>query len=170
MTTQIERTPPTSSEPQAPALALDSGSVIYATGCTPDGVTLIGGIWKLWEQEGFPLEMSHLVCRDKGWAVDWLEAMADASTTNNCPALMKHIEAFLPSHVITHLKFGFMHVLNSGKTYEQIVAEKQANGRKFEDFIRAALAELSSQNNRDLPRSSSSVGSGDSFERPKKGA
>ena len=76
-------------------LAVDDGSVIYATGCTPEGAILIGGIWKLWEQEGFPIEMSHLICRDNGWAVDWLEAMADASCTNNCPALVKHIEAFL---------------------------------------------------------------------------
>jgi len=127
----------------ATGLALAAGSVIYATGCTPDGVTLIGGVWKLWEQEGFPLEMSHLICRDKGWAVDWLEAMADASCTNNCPALVKHIEAFLPHDAMTALKLGFMRVLNSGKTYEQIVAEKQKNGRAFADFIRAAV---SSQN------------------------
>jgi hypothetical protein len=131
----------------ATGLALATSSVIYATGCTPDGVTLIGGIWKLWEQEGFPLEMSHLICRDKGWAVDWLEAMADASCTHNCPALVKHIEAFLPDETMTALKLGFMRVLNSGKTYEQIVAEKQANCRAFEDFIRAALTQLSSQNN-----------------------
>jgi hypothetical protein len=107
-------------------------SVIYATGFTPEGVMLIGGIWKLWEQEGFPLEMSHLICRDRGCSVDWLEAMADASCTNNCPALMKHIEAFLPSETITALKLEFMRVLNSGKTSEQIVAEKQANGRALE--------------------------------------
>ena len=119
-----------------------NNSVIYATGCTPDGITLIGGIWKLWEQEGFPLEMSHLVCRDKGWAVDWLEAMADASCTNNCPALMQHIEGFLPAETITVLKVGFMRVLNSGKSYEQIVADKQANGRKFDDFVQAALVKV----------------------------
>jgi len=119
-------------------LAIDS--VIYATGTTRDGVVLIGGVWKLWEQEGFPLEMSHLVCQQNGWRVDWCEAMFDASTTNNCPALMKHIEAFLPQETILALKVGFMAVLKSGKTYEQVVAEKQSNGRAFTDFVRAALA------------------------------
>lgn len=130
--------------------AIDSGSVIYTTGCTPDGTFLIGGIWKLWEQEGFPLEMAYLVCRDKGWRVDWMEAMADASITNNCPALVKHIEAFLPSETMMHLKAGFMYMLNSGKTFEQVVAEKQANGKAFSAFIYAALAELLSSSTPDL--------------------
>lgn len=115
-------------------------SVIYSTGCTPDGKILVGGVWKLWEQEGFPLEMSHLVCRDRGWAVDWLEAMADASLTHNCPALMKHLESFLTDETLTALKAGFMRVLNSGKTYGQIVSEKIENGRRFDAFIAAAMS------------------------------
>lgn len=115
------------------------GPVIYATGCTNLGITLIGGIWKLWEQEGFPLEMSHLVCRENGWAVDWSECMADACTTNNGPALMKHLEAFLTGETIHDLKLGFMHALNLGKTYDQIAAEKMKNGRAFANFSREAL-------------------------------
>ena len=144
MTAQLDHTPPTP-EPQALALALDPDSVIYATDCAPDGTTLVGGVWKLWEQEGFPLEMSHMICRDKGWRVDWLEAMADASRSNNCPALVKHIEAFLPCETMTALKLGFVRVLNSGKTCEQIIADKQANGRTVTDFTHAALALLSAQ-------------------------
>ena len=103
----------------------ESRSVLYITGYTPDRAPLIGGVWKLWEQEGFPLEMSHMTCLDRGWRVDWLEAMADASTTNNLPALMGHIEAFLPAEVVAQLKAGFAHVIASGKTYEKILQEKR---------------------------------------------
>lgn len=142
------------SEP-APLPALGSGAlvlppdndeIIYTTGCTPDGTPLIGGVWTLRDQEGFPVEMSHLVCRDKGWAIDWMEAMADASRTNNCPALIKAVEGFLPEHAITHLKLGFMHMVRGGKSFDQVVAEKRANGKKMEAFVRAVAVELSLQN------------------------
>lgn len=120
--------------------------VIYATGCTPDGITLIGGVWTLHDQEGFPLEMSHLTCQQNGWRIDWMEAMADASRSNNCPALMKAVEAFLPGDAITHLKLGFMHMVRSGKSFDDIVEAKRANGRKYAAFIRAVAAHLSSAN------------------------
>ena len=111
--------------------------VMYATGCTPEGVILLGGIWKMWEQEGFPIEMAHIFCRDKGCAVDWFEAMCDASITNNCPALMRQIGEFLPEDVIIKLKVGFMHAIKSGRTFEEIVAEKKRNGRAFRGFVRS---------------------------------
>lgn len=119
---------------------MDTNTIIYTTGCTSSGVPLIAGVWTLWEQEGFPLEMSHLICQDSGWAVDWAEAMVDASVTNNCPALVKHIEAFLPSETILHLKVGFMHLVRSGRSYESILREKRENGKAFVEFIYAALA------------------------------
>lgn len=121
--------------------------VIYATGQTPDGYVLIGGVWTLWHQHGFPLEMSHLVSRDKGWRIDWLEAMADASTTDNCPALMHHVEAFLDAQTLLALKVGFVRVVRTGKTYEQIVEEKRANGKAFEEFIEQALNSLTIPHN-----------------------
>ena len=110
---------------------------IYSTGCTLDGSTIIGGVWTLWEQEGFPLEMSYLLCQSKGWSVDWLEALADASCTNNCPALMDYVESFLPLHVVVAIKIGFMRYLDTGKTYQQIVEGKRANGKAFAEFARA---------------------------------
>ena len=121
--------------------------VIYSTGCTPDGTILIGGVWTLRDQEGFPLEMSHLVARDKGWLIDWAEAMADASRSNNCPALMKAVEAFLPAHVITHLKVGFVQMVRSGKSFDEVIAEKRANGKKSEAYVRAVAAKMSDMHN-----------------------
>lgn len=120
----------------------EDGRIIYTTGANCDGVPLIGGVWTLWEQEGFPLEMSYLICRDKGWAVDWLEAMADASVNNNCPALMKHVSGFLPDEAILAMKLGFMRVVKTGKTWEQVVAEKRKNGRNFCAFIEEEISKL----------------------------
>ena len=118
-----------------------SDPVMYATGCTPEGVVLIGGIWKMWEQEGFPIELAHILCRDKGCAVDWFEAMCDASITNNCPALMRQIDAILPEDAIRKLKIGFMHAIKSGKTYEEMVSEKKRNGRAFRGFVREMISD-----------------------------
>ena len=117
--------------------------IIYMTGHTPDLVPLIGGVWTLRDQEGFPIEMSHLVCKDKGWAIDWMEAMADASTSNNCPALIKAAEAFLPEHVIEGMKMGFVQMAWSGKTFVEIRAAKRANGKNMEAFVRAVAVKIS---------------------------
>lgn len=125
---------------------METNSVVYTTGITPDGIILIGGLWKLWEQEGFPIEMAHLVCRDNGCAVDWLEAMADASSTNNCPSLMNHIEAFLPNAVVSSLKRDFVNAHRRVKSYQQIISDKKANGTAYKDSVfRAALVQLFSR-------------------------
>lgn len=118
--------------------------VIYATGCTPDGILLVGGVWTLRDQEGFPIEMSYLLVRDKGWLIDWAEAMADASLSNNCPALMKAVEEFLPAQAIAHLRAGFVHMVRSGKRFEQVLAEKRENGKKMEAFFLEAERRLAS--------------------------
>jgi hypothetical protein len=102
-------------------------SPLYITGKTTDGKILIGGVWTLWQQEGFPVEMSHLACQGRDISIDWLEAMADASTTDNCPALMDLIISFLPADTITHLKISFMRVLASGMTYQQILEKKRSH-------------------------------------------
>jgi len=114
-----------------------SDEIIYCTGISLDGEMLIGGVWTLRDQEGFPLEMAHLVCRDKGWRIDWLEAMADASRQDKCPALMEQIEAFLPSDTVFMLKLGFVSAYRSGKTWEEIVADKRANGRKVDEWAKS---------------------------------
>jgi len=114
--------------------------IIYPTGLTREGIPLIGGVWTLWEQEGFPLEMSHLVCQGNGWAVDWLEAMADATVTNNCPALMKHVEAFLPSGVVDAMQLGFVLQIDAGNAPAKILSDKRENGLKFSESIAAAKA------------------------------
>ncbi len=111
-------------------------NILYISGSTPDGTPLVGGVWTLRDQEGFPLELSHLFCRDQGWAVDWAEAMADASRSNNLLALMKAVETFLPENEVTNLKLGFVRMARRGKSFDEVVAEKRANGRKLNAVAR----------------------------------
>jgi len=128
---------------QESALAPGSEEIIYTTGCTEDGTYLIGGVWTLRDQVGFPIEMSHVVCKQNGWLIDWMEAMADASRSNNCPALMRVVETFMPEDGIMRLKMGFVHMVRSGKSFDEVVAEKRANGKRMESFVRAVAVKLS---------------------------
>ena len=118
-------------------------AILYLTGYTTSGKALIGGVWTLRDQEGFPLEMSHVVAQGSDCVIDWAEAMADASISNRCPSLMQQIESFLPADTISHLKMGFMHNVRSGKTFEEIVSEKRANGKKVDSFVQAVAVKLS---------------------------
>ena len=122
---------------------IQNESVIYTTGLTSDGKQLIGGVWTLRDQEGFPLEMSYLIAQDRGWQIDWAEAMADASLSDRCPSLMQQIEAFLPESVILHLKLGFVFNVRSGKSFMDIMNEKRANAKKFDEFIQKAIVQMS---------------------------
>lgn len=112
-----------------------SQEIIYQTGYTTDGVPLIGGVWALRQQEGFPLEMSYMVCQSHGWLIDWLEAMGDASRTNDLPALMQQVEAFLPSGDLLRMKLGFCAWLEKGKPFAELVEEKRRNGAKLSAFV-----------------------------------
>lgn len=109
-----------------------SNNILYITGLNPTGIPLIGGVWRLRDQEGLPLEMSYLMAREKGFLIDWCEAMADASRSNNCPVLMQSIGEFLPDNVINHLKAGFLSMLKSGKSFDQIVSDKRAGGKAMD--------------------------------------
>lgn len=99
--------------------------IVYESGVTSDGTPLLGGVWTLWDREGFPLEMAHLSAQGKGIRIDWCEAMADASRSNNCPALMKQVEAFLDEETIMAMKAGFVRMVESGKSFDQIISEKR---------------------------------------------
>ena len=103
---------------------------LYHTGLTEHGDCLLGGVWRLKSQEGFPLECSYLLVKDRPYLhIDWLEAMLDASRTNECPALMAELETFLTSEEVLSLKLRFVAITRSGKTYEELYEEKRASGK-----------------------------------------
>lgn len=122
-------------DPSAHPAIHDDNSVIYVTGYTAEHKPLFGGVWTAWHQNGFPLEMSHMILRDRGDAVDWMEAMADASCSNDLPALMGHIEGFLDTETVNALKMRFVMMLGTGVTYEQIVANKRAGSLRHEQHV-----------------------------------
>lgn len=97
---------------------------IYTTGVTPAGEQLIGGVWRLAHQDGFPLELSYVLACQGGWRIDWREAMADASLDDNLPALMRQIESFLDESSLLQLKVNFVRVMEH-KSPQQVMDEKK---------------------------------------------
>jgi hypothetical protein len=58
-------------------------SPIYVTGLNPDGKILVGGIFRMKDEQGVPLDFSHDICREKGWVIDYMELLCDA-WLNDC--------------------------------------------------------------------------------------
>lgn len=50
---------------------------IYFTGVTPGGAELVGGVFALQDEHGFPVDASFDECKRRQWEVDWLEALSD---------------------------------------------------------------------------------------------
>ena len=122
---------------------IDNNTIIYLTGYTDKGLPLIGGVWTLKDQSGYPIEMSYVSAITNGYNIDWAEAMADASLSNRCPALMRDIETFLSTETISHLKNGFIHNIKSGKSFQCILDDKRANGKKCLEFVNLIATKLS---------------------------
>lgn len=51
---------------------------LYITGITPDGKFLLGGVFRMKDQMGFPLDMSYEICKEKGMEIDYCELFCDA--------------------------------------------------------------------------------------------
>lgn len=58
-------------------------SCLYQTGLSPSGEPLIGGVFKMQDQNGFPIDASFEECKSKGLKVDFLEAFCDC-WINDC--------------------------------------------------------------------------------------
>lgn len=101
--------------------------VLYKTGETPEGKNLVGGLWTFWAQEGFPIEMQLLLLEERGLVPDWAEAMADASRSNELPALMGVLEGILPEGLVLDLKGSFSKLLSSGISPDQLLSRKRKN-------------------------------------------
>ena len=52
---------------------------LYTTGiAAPDNKILVGGIFTMKDELGFPVDMSYEVCKENGLYIDWCEFLADA--------------------------------------------------------------------------------------------
>ena len=49
---------------------------IYVTSVT-DGKLMLGGLFKMQDQVGFPIDASFEECKSRGCLIDWLEALCD---------------------------------------------------------------------------------------------
>lgn len=88
---------------------------------------MMGGVWRLWHQEGMPLEMTYLHLKSKGIQVDWMEAMADASLDNNLPSLANQLLTFMPREEVDAIFARLMVLKDSGLTYQAILDSKRKN-------------------------------------------
>ena len=51
-------------------------SILFPSGISADdGAVFIGGIYRLKSEIGFPVDMSYEICKERGWHVDWNEAL-----------------------------------------------------------------------------------------------
>jgi hypothetical protein len=57
---------------------MSDASPLYITGYTPDGRRLLGGVFRLKDQHGFPLDMSFEIAKENGFLIDYAELLSDA--------------------------------------------------------------------------------------------
>lgn len=105
-------------------------TTIYPTGYTTDGKLLLGGVWTHYHQNGFPVEMSYMSAQARGARIDWLEAMADASTTDNLPALVEEMTTFMPKETVDEIGARFADMISKGHTYDSILESKKSKAIK----------------------------------------
>ena len=111
---------------------------LYVSGCTSDGTFLVGGGWTLYAQEGFPLELLHIESTSRGYAVDWCEAAADASATNQLERFWKIVSAFLDESARWGIMSGVSRMRKTcacEQDWANVVAQKRANGSALVNFL-----------------------------------
>ena len=82
------------------AVICESGPLRWKTQI--NGVPKLQGVFTLRDQEGFPVDMSYEITKERGWEVDWVEALADAA--RQCilkyDALLEEIRMLEPAKVV----------------------------------------------------------------------
>jgi len=114
---------------------------IYITGITDAGTPLIGGLWRLYRQEGFPLDLSLLIVREKGCAPDIAELFAEATIHSELPQVHKQASELFTTE--TQNMWLRMVATNSGDQFlaaEQLLLSKREHGQPPSEYGRALLA------------------------------
>lgn len=87
-----------------------------------NGVPRLQGVFTMYDQQGFPIDMSYEIARERGWDVDWVEALADAA--RQCvlkyDALVKEIGMLEPDKMgfVVQL-FAMGLVASAGETFQK---------------------------------------------------
>lgn len=64
---------------EAPCSAVICESGLLRLKAQINGVPKLQGVFIMRDQEGFPVDMSYEIAKERGWEVDWVEALADAA-------------------------------------------------------------------------------------------
>jgi hypothetical protein len=81
------------------AVICESGPLRWKTQI--NGVPKLQGVFTMRDQEGFPVDMSYEIAKERGWEVDWVEALADAARQSilKYDALIEEIRMLEPAKV-----------------------------------------------------------------------
>ena len=109
-------------------------STAYVSGLTTEGTPILAGLWRMKDEMGFPVSCFLDETTARGFHVDWLEAMADASMTDNLPALMREIEMLLTHEKVDRLKAGFVLAVKNN-TYSEILEKKKENAKALKTYF-----------------------------------
>lgn len=95
-------------------------SPLYITGVTPDGRLLMGGVFRMQDEHGFPVDASHEECRMKGFAVDWLEALCDCwlNDPQKFESFGRQVEMIAPGSVDRFSQLGARMIASAPKVRE----------------------------------------------------
>lgn len=74
---------------------------LYVTGVSASGAVLVGGVFKLKDQCGFPLDMAFEICRERGMFIDYCELLSDAwlSGCAQFDAVVRELDLLGGSHL-----------------------------------------------------------------------
>ena len=104
--------------------------IIYQTAITTEGKCLLGGVWRLYRQEGFPVDLSFITIREMGHRPDYMEMMAEATMHGELERLMRQYPEIFTDEVKN--KFA-LYLLSHGsdtlgfeKAAENIVNQKRS--------------------------------------------
>lgn len=91
-----------------------TASPLYVTGVTPEGQPLVGGVYRMKDEFGFPIDLSVLVLREKGANVDWLELLADAGRQSDASKLLDAVaELEAQAQIdVAHIKASFAAIIS----------------------------------------------------------
>ena len=118
-----------------------TSDTIYITGTTPEGKLLIGGLWRKHRQEGFPLDISLMLCREQGLLPDVVELFAEAMIHFELPSVREHA----PELFTIKTTMQWMHLLQTLPYTDQfqaaqhILLDKRSKGMGHKQYGRSQL-------------------------------
>lgn len=122
---------------------------IYITGLTPEGTPLVGGIWRMYRQEGFPVDLSIMIIREKSCLPDIMELFAEATIHMELPQVQKQCPELFDDETkgrwMLYLSANGLDKHDQFHAAEQILLKKRESAIKREDHGKMILACLNLQ-------------------------